>query len=431
MKIVFSIFLFLFIMDGVFGVDPDEVNTAIEGDSLTLQTDFTEKQKDGLIEWKVNNTNIATIIKGTGKVEYSDDKLMVMFSDRLDLDQTGFLTIWNIRIKHSGEYKVMSISSAGTKSRTFKVIVNESPLKSVEDKDEIKALLATKGNSETLHTEIELQKHDLILWRFGAEGSLIAKGDIEDNHTSYYDGDDGRFRGRLQIDSKTGSLIITDIEPAHAGEFRLKIFSDRRILFKRFTVIVSVSGLSPGAVAGICVALFLVSAAVAVAVGVVFFRLRHDSILKKFISKISEQLKQLQRISGQLDNLLNDYGKFTDYPEKALSEVCENEKDRKEMSEKLNKMLGDCEKELSKISEQFQQLCKVSEKLWTNTTDCETKRLETERDKFVGYGVDTLSRKTRGTDERSRDEQYRKSLIHSIEFTRNSIEETRFMQEDE
>lgn len=98
---------------------------------------------------------------------------------------------------------------------------------------------ATKGSSKTLHTETELQEHDLILWRFGAEGSLIAKSDTEDSHTLFYDGDDGRFRGRLEMDSKTGSLTITDLETEHTGEFRLKIYSDRRIVFKRFTVTVS------------------------------------------------------------------------------------------------------------------------------------------------------------------------------------------------
>lgn len=107
---------------GVFDVDPDEVKTVIEGESLALQADFIETQKDGLTEWKVNDNSIATINRATGKVEYSDVKLR-MFSDRINLDQTGFLTIWNIRIKHSAEYKVESISSVGTKSKTFKVIV--------------------------------------------------------------------------------------------------------------------------------------------------------------------------------------------------------------------------------------------------------------------------------------------------------------------
>ncbi|XP_077093937.1 uncharacterized protein LOC143746090 [Siphateles boraxobius] len=291
MKKVFSICVFCFVIEGVFNVDPDEVKTVIEGDSLTLQADFTETQKDGIAEWKVNETRIAIINKATGKVEYSDVKLMMMFSGRLNLDQTGFLTIWNIRIKHSGEYEVESISSVRTKSKKFKVFVKESPLKSVEDNDEIKALLVTKGNSETLHIDTKLQKRDLILWRFGAEGSLITKGDTEENHASQYDGEDGRFRNRLKMDIVTGSLTINDIEPEHAGEYRLKIISDRRILLKKFTVTVSVPGLAPGAVAGICVVLMLVAAAVAAGVGI-YCRPR-DSELKKHIPEISEKIKKV------------------------------------------------------------------------------------------------------------------------------------------
>uniref|UniRef100_A0A8C1LF16 Uncharacterized protein n=1 Tax=Cyprinus carpio TaxID=7962 RepID=A0A8C1LF16_CYPCA len=295
-------------------------------------------QKDGLTEWKVNNTNIATINKGTGKVEYSDDILMMMFSGRLNLDHTGFLTIWNIRIKHSGEYKVESISSVGTKSKTFKVIVKESPLKSVEDKDEIKVLSATKGSSKTLHTETELQEHDLILWRFGAEGSLIAKSYTEDSHTSFYDGDDGRFRGRLEMDSKTGSLTITHLETEHTGEFRLKIYSDRRIVFKRFIVTVSVPGLSTGVIAGICVGVLLLVAA-AVTSGVVIYFRHKISELKKLIPKISERLDQLPKISKDLEQLLKLF--------KQLSEISE-----KKESPKIN------EKELVKISEKLMKMCK-------------------------------------------------------------------------
>ncbi|CAM4286448.1 unnamed protein product [Leuciscus chuanchicus] len=259
-----------------------------------------------------------------------------MFSGRLNLDQTGFLTLWNVRIKHSGEYIVESISSVGTKSKTFRVIVKESPLKSVEDNEEIKALLATKGNSETLHTDTELQKRDLILWRFGAEGSLIAKGDTEDDHASHYDGDDGRFRNRLKMDINTGSLTISDLETEHAGEFRLKIISDRRILFKRFTVTVSVPGLPPGVVAGICVVLML--AAVAAAAGVGIYCRRRDSELKKLIPKISKQLEQLCKKKDM--DILDDIGLF----ESAT-----------EISEKLKKML--------KINTITQGILKISERL--------------------------------------------------------------------
>ncbi|XDV11599.1 hypothetical protein PO909_000493 [Leuciscus waleckii] len=359
MKNVFSVCVFCFVIEGVFDVDPDEVKTAIEGDSLTLQADFTETQRDGLAEWRVNETRIATINKATGKVEYSDVQLM--FSGRLNLDQTGFLTLWNVRIKHSGEYTVESISSVGTKSKTFRVIVKESPLKSVEDNEEIKALLATKGNSETLHTDTELQKRDLILWRFGAEGSLIAKGDTEDDHASHYDGDDGRFRNRLKMDINTGSLTISDLETEHAGEFRLKIISDRRILFKRFTVTVSVPGLPPGVVAGICVVLML--AAVAAAAGVGIYCRRRDSELKKLIPEISKQLEQLPKISKQLEQLSKLSKHLSEINETELAKGCENEIGK--ISEKLKKMSEDCKKEIPEISKQLEQLKeeKISERL--------------------------------------------------------------------
>ncbi|KAL1246590.1 hypothetical protein QQF64_034553 [Cirrhinus molitorella] len=331
----------------------------------------------------------------------------------------------------------MSISSEGTKSRTFKVIVKESPLKSVEDKDEIKALLATKGNTETLHTEIKLQQHDLILWRFGAEGSLIAKGDIEDNHTSYYDSDDGRFGDRAQIDIKTGSLIISDIGPEHAGEFRLKIISDRRILFKRFTVIVSGSSLSPGAVAGICVVgLLLVAAAAGV-----FCCCRHRNLteLKKHISNISKQLQELPKISEQLNKLSETYEKFKKIPENYPSEAYDKETGLKEMSEKLKKMSDNCDKELAKISKQLKQLYeenipeqlrKLSETLLEKHKQLHcVSRLEMEEDKHEGYiiGVDTLTRQTHGTDEIFRERQNRKNLVH---FTHESTEETGFIKGD-
>ncbi|XP_058616584.1 uncharacterized protein LOC131530377 isoform X2 [Onychostoma macrolepis] len=351
---------------GVFGVDPDGVKTVIEGDSLTVQTGFTEMQKDGLTEWKFNNTNIATINKGTGKVEYSDDKLMKMFSGRLNLDQAGFLTIWNIRIKHSGEYKVESTSSVGTKSKTFKVIVEESPLKSVEDKDEIKVLSATKGSSETLHTDAELQKHDLILWRFGAEGSLIAKGDTEDNHTAYYDGDDGRFRGRLEMDSKTGSLTITDLETEHTGEFRLKIISDRRIVFKRFTV--TVSGLSPGAVAGICIGVLLIAAA-AVAAGVMIYCRSDHFKLKNLMSKVSKQLEQMSKMTKQLEQMTKtnekDLAKISVQINK-MDEVNVSGNEKQELYGKLKLMSEDYEKALPKISKQLARLReqKIPERLF-------------------------------------------------------------------
>ncbi|XP_043078551.1 uncharacterized protein LOC122327332 isoform X2 [Puntigrus tetrazona] len=388
MKLALSVILSIFVFDGVFGVDPDEVKTVIEGDSVALQTDFTEMQKDGITEWTFSNANIASINKGTGKVEYSDDKLVVIFSGRLTLDQTGFLTIWNIRIKHSGEYKVESISTAGTKSKTFKVIVKESPLKSVEDKDEIKVLSATKGNSETLHTETELQEHDLILWRFRAEGYLIAKGDTEDNHTSYYNSADGRFRDRLKLDSKTGSLTITDLDTEHTGEFRLKIISDRRVIFKRFTVTVSVLGLSPGVIAGICVGVLLLVAAVAVVAVVMIYCQRGRYKLKYLMSKVSKQLEQMTKMTEKLERMTKTNEKDLAKISEQLNQmdeanVRENVKNElygklKQMSEGYEKALPEIFKQLERLREQRipEQLFELSEQV-NQMSGTETSQQET------------------------------------------------------
>ncbi|KAK2906702.1 hypothetical protein Q8A67_005687 [Cirrhinus molitorella] len=449
MENVFSVFLTMFVINVVFGVDPDGVKTVIEGDSLTLLTDFTEMQKDGLTEWKVNNTYIATINKGTGKVEYSDDKLMMMFSGRLNLDQTGFLTIWNIRIKHSGEYKVESSSSAGSKSKTFKVIVKESPLKYVEDKDEIKVLSATKGNSENLHTETELQIHDLVLWRFGAEGSLIAKSDTEENHASYYD--DGRFGGKLELDSKTGSLTITDIETKHTGEFRLKIISDRRILFKRFIVTVSALGLSPGAVAAICVVILLVAAA-AIAAGVVMYFRSDNYKVKQLMSKIFKQLEQLSKISEQLEQLreINISERLSEISEK-LKKTYEGKKSEQLHNVEISKQethgnVTQEETSGSEIREDLTDDVKISEQEThsykslipgADVTQEETKRHEIKDGEQEIYVQETAISKAIGADNRLRDRQGKKSLV--IRKTNTAVqtqekevnEETPFMSQKE
>ncbi|KTG46306.1 hypothetical protein cypCar_00025645 [Cyprinus carpio] len=94
------------------------------------------------------------------------------------------------------------------------------------------------------------------------------------------------------MDSKTGSLTITDLETEHTGEFRLKIYSDRRIVFKRFTVTVSASGLSPGAVAGICIFILLIAAAAAGVV--IYFQSDHYKAKKlMYEADVNENIKSL------------------------------------------------------------------------------------------------------------------------------------------
>ncbi|XP_051763438.1 natural killer cell receptor 2B4-like isoform X1 [Ctenopharyngodon idella] len=86
-----------------------------------------------------------------------------------------------------------------------------------------------EGDSVTLNTDVtEIHEDDDILWKYGAENSLIAKMSIENQIFSTSDGPDGRFRDRLKLDDQTGSLTITNTRTEHAGVYELEIKGVKR-----------------------------------------------------------------------------------------------------------------------------------------------------------------------------------------------------------
>jgi len=100
----------------VFG-DADIVETvsAIEGESVTLLSNFTKIQKDDEIEWRLNEKHIAVISGGSITTNGA-------FRDGLQLDkQTGDLKITNIRTTDSGEYKLNIKNTRGSSVQTFSV----------------------------------------------------------------------------------------------------------------------------------------------------------------------------------------------------------------------------------------------------------------------------------------------------------------------
>ncbi|XP_026103093.1 CD48 antigen-like [Carassius auratus] len=108
----------------IFG-DTDEVKSVsvLEGDSVSLNTDV-KIQRDDMILWMFGpqNTRIAEIIKRDqiNFIFVSNDE---RFRDRLQMDnQTGSLTIRNIRSEHSGLYKLTVISEK-TSLKSFSVTV--------------------------------------------------------------------------------------------------------------------------------------------------------------------------------------------------------------------------------------------------------------------------------------------------------------------
>ncbi|XP_065122164.2 SLAM family member 5-like [Paramisgurnus dabryanus] len=91
-----------------------------------------------------------------------------------------------------------------------------------------------EGDSVTLHTNItELRSKDVIVWRFGSQGSLIARINREAN-TVLINADvlDGRFRDRLQMNDQTGDLTITNITTNHTGDYQLTISSNQKTSYK-------------------------------------------------------------------------------------------------------------------------------------------------------------------------------------------------------
>ncbi|XP_052447183.1 uncharacterized protein LOC127988464 [Carassius gibelio] len=269
MKSAFKSFQIFLLLCGVFGADEDEVKSVMvmEGDSVTLNPDLTQINKFNLIDWRFGDPVIAKIF---GK-DISYPSHTEIFRDRLQLDQTGSLSIKNMRTKHSGLYKAEISHSTGTSFRKFNVTIYASPSVFAGAEAEMKSVSVMEGDSVTLQTDVpQLTGDELIVWRFGDEGKLIAKADIEAKSSSLYDETDERFRDRLKLD-ETGSLTITNTRITDSGEYKVKISSNKQTLYKRFIVTVSERGFSGGAVAGIVIAVLLLAAAVA---GVIYYFLR-------------------------------------------------------------------------------------------------------------------------------------------------------------
>ncbi|KAA0711856.1 hypothetical protein E1301_Tti013461 [Triplophysa tibetana] len=260
---------------GVFGAVTDEKSVSVnEGESVTLHTHVTAELKDNdKIRWRFGeegNVTLITEMTGDGSIKYKD-LLDGRFKDRLQiLDlQTGHLIIKNIRHKHSGRYKVDYESISGTTNRIFRVTVRDAPRVIGAEQSDVKSERVIEGDSVTLNTAVQTQRDDLILWRFGDEGVLLAKGDKDENKDSIYDDVlDGMFRDRLKLDDQTGSLTITNTKTTDTGVFKLQIINNRDSKYRTFSVSVSERGLSAGQVTGIiCGVLLLV-----IVVGVIMFR---------------------------------------------------------------------------------------------------------------------------------------------------------------
>lgn len=94
-----------------------------------------------------------------------------------------------------------------------------------------------EGTTVTLESGVsDIHRDDVVIWRCEYGDSIIAH--MSFRNFSTFDGDDGRFRGKLKLDYKTGSLTIKDTRTKHAGLYHLDITGNRNNTFKRFNMYV-------------------------------------------------------------------------------------------------------------------------------------------------------------------------------------------------
>ncbi|XP_026106622.1 uncharacterized protein LOC113078540 isoform X2 [Carassius auratus] len=116
---------------GVPAAERDEMKrkSVKEGESITLDTRVIKKPTD-LMRWYFNDSLIAEITGDQSKI-CSDVQCKERFRDRLEVNQTGSLTITNTRTTDSGEYKLQIISSRFSIMRSFTLTVSDSGSSSV------------------------------------------------------------------------------------------------------------------------------------------------------------------------------------------------------------------------------------------------------------------------------------------------------------
>ncbi|XP_051977334.1 uncharacterized protein LOC127639391 [Xyrauchen texanus] len=254
---------------GVFGVDEMKTVSVMDRDSLTLRTAVTGLQNDksNFIKWYFNNIRVAQI-NGDLSEFCTDVKCPggynETFRDRLKMNnQTGSLTIMNIRITDSGDYLLRTIINNNINKKIFTVTVQPGVSGA-----EMKIKSVIEGDSVTLHTDDTVKQGDVVITWFFNDTRIAEMNEDPSKSCTDVTCDEGaeRFRDRLKIDHQTGDLTITNTRTTDSGLYQLEISSSISSSFsvKSFSVNVSVSDITPdsgrssGDVGGICVAVGVV-----------------------------------------------------------------------------------------------------------------------------------------------------------------------------
>ncbi len=130
-----------------------------------------------------------------------------------------------------------------TLSIWLKIIINScliifSPYVFVAVADAVKTVSVMEGESATVPTGvIEIQGYDLILWKF--KDNSVAEINKGTNQFLVYDSGDVRFKGRLKLNEKSGSLIISNSRTTDSGDYHLNMSSSSHTLQRTISVTVS------------------------------------------------------------------------------------------------------------------------------------------------------------------------------------------------
>ncbi|XP_073699672.1 uncharacterized protein [Garra rufa] len=268
----FFIFVPVWILQfGASGIDADRVSLFVMGrDSVTLHTDVKTNQHEK-IKWFFNGTRIAQISDYLRKTctDVQCNGGTERFRDRLKLDdQTGSLTITNIRTTDFGLYKLQIISSSSMSEKIFSVTVQDVP---GAETDEMKTESVKEGESVTLDPGIITTPNDLMTWYFNE--TRIAE--IDRDASKICTGDecevaDGRFRNRLKLDVQSGYLTITNTRITDSGVYRLEIIANSSSIRRQRSIrIISLGEAGSNwvvyllAIVGVCVGVLLLVAGVA------------------------------------------------------------------------------------------------------------------------------------------------------------------------
>ncbi|KAL1246587.1 hypothetical protein QQF64_034550 [Cirrhinus molitorella] len=254
-------------MDGIKSVPV----SVMEGEAVTLHADSVIHQYT-LMLWWFGDKGILLAKIDTEINETLLNNVAEGFVNRLQIDQTGSLTIKNTRKTDSGLYELqirgseklqrflISVLDPGLSSGVIAGIVcvcifflllliayliyychriSKLKRKMVKEKKET----VMEGESVTLHAGLSETQGDITLkWCYETDDNLIAE--IKGGDRRANAGADGRFRSKLRL-TEIGDLTISNVRPIHSGLYKLKISSrGRKTKYMRFIVTVSVKAVS-------------------------------------------------------------------------------------------------------------------------------------------------------------------------------------------